>query len=893
MLTERDEQLAALDARWSRARTGAGQLVLVEGAAATGKTELLHTFGQVVEDHEPLRLQATCSPAERALPLGVVGQLFLGLDLPAAARTRTEALIERITPGGDNVTSMHSLCRELVELAVRAPMLITVDDVQHADPTSTLWLLCLARRIASARVLVVLAGDPGPYPDFAPTRTELLRLPHSGVIHTALLSRQGVDTFLAGTFGPLTTQLLTDPFHAASGGNPYLLTALVDDLRAGRGIAGRGYQQAMLDCVRRCGPLALRVAQGLAVLGRPSPLVSTLLDIGPDAVADTVHTLDTAGLLVKGGVAHRSGRSALLAVLPARERVRLHSAAARLLHEQGAPATTVAQHIVAGASDESFPWREILADAAETHLLDNQVPAAMQCLEHTIRHSADDRGAARGRARLALVEWCADPVVAARHLTPLVAAAEAGLLSVGECVEVCRQLLWHGRDDEAATVLDRLCALDDHEARAFELWLACTHPRLVRRGQRPVVRRQPRSVARVPAWQRFSVALADILHGHHGQGLTLWEQLLGESHVHKDSRWSPDSPLESLMPGVYAGALDAATTWCRLWSADRTAGPPVRQAQLAAVAAEIAVRRDDFAAAVDHARTAVETLSMQGWGAAVGLPLGALVLAATRMGDLDTAAEQLRQPVPRAMFDSRHGVHYLYARGTYQLARDNVHAALSDFLTCGDLMRQWSLDTAGLVPWRVGAAQALLRQGDHDQARKLLTEQLARVDTDTDTGPVRGAALRLLAACSPQNQRVELLTVAVDTIESGGNRYELALALADLSHAQETSGEHRTARLTARRAWHVAKSCHAEPICQALAPKRAHTDPPLPAPASGPAVLSPAERRVATLASDGYSNRVIASKLLVTESTVEQHLTKVYRKLNVKHRGNLPASFPR
>jgi predicted ATPase len=123
-LTQRDEQLAALDARWSRARTGAGQLVLVEGAAATGKTELLS-------------------------------------------------------------------------------------------------------------------------------------LPHSGVIHTAPLSRQGVDTFLAGTFGPLTAQLLTDPFHAASGGNPYLLTALVDDLRAGRGIAGRRYQQALLDCVRRCGPLAL------------------------------------------------------------------------------------------------------------------------------------------------------------------------------------------------------------------------------------------------------------------------------------------------------------------------------------------------------------------------------------------------------------------------------------------------------------------------------------------------------------------------------------------------------------------------------------------------------------------------------------------------------------
>ncbi|GAA3316725.1 helix-turn-helix transcriptional regulator [Nonomuraea dietziae] len=38
-------------------------------------------------------------------------------------------------------------------------------------------------------------------------------------------------------------------------------------------------------------------------------------------------------------------------------------------------------------------------------------------------------------------------------------------------------------------------------------------------------------------------------------------------------------------------------------------------------------------------------------------------------------------------------------------------------------------------------------------------------------------------------------------------------------------------------------------------------------------VLSDAERRVAALAADGYSNREIAAKLFITVSTVEQHLT--------------------
>ncbi len=68
---------------------------------------------------------------------------------------------------------------------------------------------------------------PRSVPRFRALADELLRLPHSGVIHTAPLSKRGVDTLLTGTFGPLTAQLLTDPFHAASGGNPYLLAALV------------------------------------------------------------------------------------------------------------------------------------------------------------------------------------------------------------------------------------------------------------------------------------------------------------------------------------------------------------------------------------------------------------------------------------------------------------------------------------------------------------------------------------------------------------------------------------------------------------------------------------------------------------------------------------------
>ena len=53
--------------------------------------------------------------------------------------------------------------------------------------------------------------------------------------------------------------------------------------------------------------------------------------------------------------------------------------------------------------------------------------------------------------------------------------------------------------------------------------------------------------------------------------------------------------------------------------------------------------------------------------------------------------------------------------------------------------------------------------------------------------------------------------------------------------------------------------------------------------------LSEAERRVAALAARGHTNRQIAGMLYITVSTVEQHLTRVYRKLDVKRRSELPA----
>ncbi|HXZ71912.1 MAG TPA: helix-turn-helix transcriptional regulator, partial [Streptosporangiaceae bacterium] len=145
---------------------------------------------------------------------------------------------------------------------------------------------------------------------------------------------------------------------------------------------------------------------------------------------------------------------------------------------------------------------------------------------------------------------------------------------------------------------------------------------------------------------------------------------------------------------------------------------------------------------------------------------------------------------------------------------------------------------------------------------------------------------------SGQSAAGESLAEAVSLLESTPARYELALALADLGAHLRRSGRRADARAPLRRALDLAQRTGAAPLAErAKRELLAAGARPRRTAITGPDALTSAERRVASLAADGLSNRQIAQHLFITQPTVETHLRHAFQKLGITSRADLPAQL--
>ncbi|MFF3715280.1 AAA family ATPase [Streptomyces prasinus] len=911
----RDIQLTQLHDLLTARDHGAGPIALVSGPAGAGKTALLHEFTQRAAKSGSLILRAACSPRERANAWGVVHQLLwhTGRFKSASPRTsdtlaavgRSLAAVTR-APEAELDKSMDEFCAAVMELADDHPLVLAVDDIHEADPESLGCLGHLARRMAASRVLAVFTDRPHALPPYSAARAEFARRPGLHQLRVGPLPPDDIRLLLTDRLGVPADETGAEAFHAAGGGSPLLTQALIEDTfnalhRADPGalrpVAGEVFDSAVIDCVHRVSAPAADLARHLAVLG-PAALEVLLDRNSTDPPARHLQELTQAGLLAGPGFRHPRMHTVLSSEVSAEERARLHGRAAVVLHDNGALPATVAEHIVAAGGIAESWAPPLLREAAAEALAQDEFPKAMRLFD--LAHAICPDGPLRASIlfQRTLSAWQVDPAKAMRRLPELKEALQAGhLAALSGAMSLIKNLVWHGYVDEAAEMLqlvDRQLADEPDEqglaeARALQQWLSVLCPPFHRRMFGEVTsditeELTPAAIAAQPRLQA-ATALSVVLRGGEAE-----QAVVGAAHVLEMSSLTPTLetiPL-ALMTLFYADRTEQVDAWCTtLLDAARERNI----ALLSSLRAANLIRQGRLLEAETHSDLALSRMSSRGWGLSIALPLASSVYALTAMGRYDEARARLCRPVPEAVFQTVFGQHYLYSRGQFHLATGRLQAALGDFLACGKDLESWGVGDTTLIPWRTGVAEARLRLGEPDQAVTYLREELAR---HKGSPRVHGNALRLLASTMKPRQRLQALREAVDELQASGSDWLLAHALGDLGRVYHLLGQSNRARVIVRRAYRMAKKCHAEPLSQNLLPDAERAAEGRRCAAGHEVseqvhdVLSEAELRVAALAAEGHTNREIARRLFITVSTVEQHMTRVLRKLNLSRRDELP-----
>jgi DNA-binding CsgD family transcriptional regulator len=786
-LSKRETELLLFDQIFAAATRGDGAVLLVTGAVGTGKTALLQEMAARAGRRGGWCFLVTASCGERDRPLGVVDRLIQSM----CAAGMADPFPRGSDADEDLFAMMDRVLAAIRGFAGGSPVVVGIDDLHFADSQSLRCLNYLIWRIESSGVVMVLNESSSYERHLADLRAEMLHLPFCRRVRLVPLAPADIAQQVRERTGARPDDAFVRFGAEVTGGVPLLLHALLDDQTVVRGPAGGGpavaFRQAVLRSLHRCVPSTARTAQAMAILGAYATpaLVAELACLDTTLVEEGIRDLEEMGLTVAQRFRHPHTRSSVLASIPLPDLPRMHRRAAELLHESGAPATAVADHLIATQGGGRVPWRvTIFNEAAREAMAAGDVESAVNILRHAVGASTDERHRAQTGVRAAEAQWHADPSRAARRLGELTRNAAAGLLTGADMLVVVNQLLWWGEFGPA----DELLRLGDPahgESSLAQLWrLYC------RDGLGSASRGDHGPPAGAPPAPSGPLAAATHLSSAASMTSDDAEAERADQMLLEIRAGTPLTPaLYALVLLVQTDRLDEASGWCdRLLKEDWIARVPMRRVMIAVIRSVAAMRAGDSGAALRGIREVFDVVRPQAWGVVAGLPLSVALQAAVDLGDAQSAQTYFTVPVRPGMLDTPFAVPYLQALGSYHRAMGHPRIAMTHVRSCLELLTRWNVDPFGML---------------------------------TEIEPPTGAAAPLL------------------------------------------------------------QSDDSWPAAPDPAP-----DHDVPRPAEG-AALTDAEQRVAALAAAGHTNRQIAEHLFITVSTVEQHLTKIYRKLKVRSRSGL------
>ena len=199
----------------------------------------------------------------------------------------------------------------------------------------------------------------------------------------------------------------------------------------------------------------------------------------------------------------------------------------------------------------------------------------------------------------------------------------------------------------------------------------------------------------------------------------------------------------------------------------------------------------------------------------------------------------------------------------------------------------------GCAPFRVDGVEALLQLGRVADAAGLGAEHASLAAANREPRGVADVArIGALVAAGDGNltDAIESWPIAIDGYAAIGLPLDHALSVLGLGSVLRRSGKRAEARRhledARRRLAAIGADLYVARVDGELDRMGTRRN-------ADATELTPTERQVAELVAAGRSNAEIASTLMVSVRTVESNLTRAYRKLNVKRRGELAAVLRR
>lgn len=868
--------------------------LVLKGEAGIGKTTLWRHGVERCRDAGYNVLLTR--PSQEEMPLALVGlvDLFDGVDETVAAPG----------PDGHPLQRGRAVLDAIRRLAAQAPTVIAIDDLQWLDSASARALRYALRRLEEEPVGVLAAvrlqpdgaDSLGLADTQSPGRLEAIEI---GPLSLGAL-RRVVDQVVTAISRPTLRHI-----HAVSAGNPLYAIELAHGLardehgfRLWDGLPLPDSLQAAISERLKRAPAELRpLLEAVAAVG-PTPvrtLRATLPDENVDALVAAAER--EALLVVENDLTVRFAHPLLGSAVYSRMR----PLARRSLHAELAGRTSDpdvrARHLALSTDEADAHVAQLLEEAAGRASARGAPDLAAEFARHSLRLTPPDDADAARRRSLAEIGYrsaagevgraleLADQLIDALPPGPgrvdvLVRRAELQ----GEDFQRVEALLVQaveeaGRDELArARVLDELGFLrgsfrgDIHAGlenarealaiaerlgdRRLEMSAAIAVADLTSLAGSPRRDLNERAVAieqQVGSsflWSSPRVHLAKQLRqfGDLRAARALFETVYAEVVRSGDERSRPNALYDLACLECYAGNLTAADS-------------------LAREASEAARDTEDRHVGVWALYSRALIAAWRGQAAEAREATDQILDWASRRGSRPTMARA------RALL------------GLLALSEGAAETAARELEEATRLVEEMGLLNSVLLPARPDAIEAFAAVGDI-QSAGLVLGRLER-QASAVTNPLLDAIVErctgiVLAARGEADAAASRLERAVASFDRLGFRPDAARAALALGRALLRGG-HRT---RAADAFADARDRFAR-IGAPLWEARAAEELDRAAPGRAAGELTRTERRVAALVVQGLRNREIAPALFMSVATVEAHLTRIYRKLEIRSRSEL------